>query len=374
MSKNITNYKILISCGSYSWGGLEMVALQFAEKLQKYGSDVMIICSYNSRFKKEAENKNLEAIPVFSTNKKIPSAITKLKKILENFKPDVVHTHLSHDLWVITPALNLAGSRAKVFLTKHMASGVKKTDIAHRYLYKRVNGIFAISNYIKESVINTCPVPTENIHLLPNGIDVNEYDNKHNDKITIKKSLGIPDDKLIISIIGRLTIGKGHEEFLNAAKIINDKYLNKVFFVVAGGPSYGEEEYEEKIKKLSLELNIPNILFTGYFEDISQILNVTDILAFPSHNESFGVTLLEAMAMKVPIAASGYAGVLDIITDNETGLLFEPRNYTKLSETLIKLIDDAGLRHKLGNAGRKHVEEKFNIDTIINKLLEYYSN
>lgn len=374
MRKSLPNLRILVSCGSYSWGGLEMVALQSAVKLKALGNTVIMLCAENSRLGDEARNMNIDAIQVYKSNKKIAFSISKLTRLIKDFKPDVIHTHLSHDLSVITPALKMAGSHAKLFLTKHIASGVKKTDIIHKILYKRLNGIFSISNYINESVIRTCPVAPEKIHILPNGIDPGEFDNSGYDKSSIKRGLNIPEEKIVISIIGRMTPGKGHEEYLNAAKVINEKYPGRVFFLIVGTASAGEEEFEDKIIALAEKLEIHNLIFTGYIKEVKDILAVTDILAFPSHNESFGVTLIEAMAMRVPVAASGYAGVLDIVTDNVNGLLFEPKNTQQLAEALMKLIGDENLRTRLAEAGRKLVEEKFDIDNITYELMQHYIN
>lgn len=373
MDKNPSKFKVIISCGSYSWGGLEMVALQNAVKLKEKGHNIKIISASESRFQSEAVSAGIDTIPIFSKDYRLLSSITKLKKLIREFNPDIIHTHLSHDLSVITPALKSAKSNAKLFLTKHMASGVKKKDIFHRYLYSRLSGIFSISNYINESVINTCPVPVSKIHILPNGIDLKEFDEAY-DKSQLRTELGFPNDKILIAIIGRMTPGKGHEEFLRAMKIINQAHGDKAYYLIVGSPSFGEEEYENKIKSLAKELNIPNLMFTGYAANIPKILSAIDILAFPSHNESFGVTLLEAMASRLPVAAGGNAGVLDIVVDNETGLLVEPKNPEQLAGALIKLIEDEQLRKTLGMAGRKRVEEKFNIDNIIDKLINYYKS
>lgn len=350
-----------------------MVALQSAVELQKVGCVVKMLCSENSRLQAETENVKIKAIPIYSTNKKIVKSISRLTALINELEPDVIHTHHSHDLWAITPALKRAGSNARLFLTKHIASGVKKTDIFHKYLYNRVDGIFSVSNYILDSVTATCPLPAEKIHLLPNGIELGEFDKTSMDVNNIKLQLALPTDKLIISIIGRMTIGKGHEEFLNAAKIINEKHSNDVHYLIVGAASHGEDEYEDEIRKLTGELNIKNLTFTGHAQNVKQILAITDILAFPSHNESFGVTLIEAMAMSIPTAASGNAGVLDIVTDNVNGLLVEPRNAESLADALLKLIEDETLRSRLGNNGRKTVEEKFDIDIITNRLLKYYT-
>ena len=334
MQKSEAILDILISCGSYSWGGLEMISLETALKLAEKNHNVKILCSIGSNLASASSKAGIETIPVFSKDKNILSSIAKLKKYFGNNKIDVIHSNHSHDLWVLTPALNRSLSGSKLFLTKHMASGIKKKDLFHKYLYKRVDGIFAISNYIKQSVLETCPFPEEKVHLLPVGIDLKKFSINNYNKNDTKRELKLPDKKLIIGIVGRMTPGKGHEEFLEAAKIINQKYTDKVLFIVVGSASYGEEEYEKKIKKYADELGISNIIFTGHTADTAKMLAAIDILAFPSHNESFGRVLLEAMALELPVAASGNAGVVDIVVNNETGFLFEPKNSAALAEGL----------------------------------------
>jgi len=363
---------ILISCGSYSWGGLEMISLETANKLRDRGINVKILCSKDSRLEKEAINHGFETVSVFGKNKNIPSSIIELKKYLKDSNINVIHSNHSHDLWVITPALKLAGSKAKLFLTKHMASGVKKTDLFHRYLYKRVNKVFAISNYIKTSVKNTTPVKDENIILLPVGIDMKRFDKNKYNPVEIKRSLGLPEDKIMIGIAGRMTPGKGHEEFLEAAKMLNVEFPGKLFFLVIGNASFGEEKYEESILKLSETLGLQNIKFTGYTAEPEKIMTVLDILSFPSHDESFGRVLLEAMALGIPTAASGYAGVLDITIENETGLLFEPKNANSQAEELSKLIKDDELRKKFSLNGKKRAEEVFTFDIMTDNLIKLY--
>ncbi len=374
MQNNDLNLNILISCGSYSWGGLEMISLETAYKLRDLGLNVKLLCSQNSQLEEESNKQGFETIPVFSKNIKIIPSIIKLIRYLNNNNIDVIHTNHSHDLWVLTPALNFSNCRAKLFLTKHMASGVKKTDRLHKYLYKRLNGIFAISRYIEQSVKDTCPVPFVKIHLLPVGIDMVRFNPEMIDKSGLKSELQIPKDKLIIGIVGRMTPGKGHEEFLEAAKIINEKFEDKIHFVIIGNASFGEEKYEVVIKQLSIKFKIKNITFTGYTPEPQILMGVLDILAFPSHNESFGRVLLEAMALKIPIAASGNAGVVDIVIDNETGLLFEPKNYIQLASKLLMLIENIGLRNKFAENGYKRAKEVFSFEIMTDKLIKFYKN
>jgi glycosyltransferase involved in cell wall biosynthesis len=101
-------------------------------------------------------------------------------------------------------------------------------------------------------------------------------------------------------------------------------------------------------------------------------MSVIDILAFPSHEESFGITLTEAMAMNLPVVATGNAGVLDIVLDNETGILVPPKDHQALADGIMKLVHDASMRKRFGEAGRKRVEEVFSIQAIVEKLENFY--
>ncbi len=365
---------ILISCGSYSWGGLEMFTLETAKKLAEKGQNINIICSDNSKLQKESQNAGFKVLPYFKKDYNIPIAIRKLKKYLTRNPVDVIHTNHSHDLWVLTPALGKNNLNTKLFLTKHMASGIKKKDIFHKYIYKRMNAVFAISNYIRQSLIKTVPIKENKIKLLPVGIDLKRFDRKKYNTAEIKNELKLPAKKLTIGITGRMTPGKGYEDFLEAAKILNERFIDKIHFLAIGNASFGEEEYEKSVKELSVKLQIENITFAGHLDLPEKYMTAIDILVFPSHDESFGRVLLEAMALEIPTAASRFAGVLDITVEGETGLLFNRMDPKDISEKLSQLIQNPELCKKFSAAGRKRAEDVFNLDNMINELINYYSN
>lgn len=363
--------KILQTCGSISWGGLEMTALRTAYMLKNRGHFVHMLCIENSTLEKEASKNSLHTIPI---NKSAIKSIRILKKYVTDEKYDAVHSHLSHDLWAVVPALKLSDSRAKLFLSKHMGSGVSKRDIFHRFLYSRVNHIFAVSSYVKESVLKTCPVKEDIISILYPGLDIRKYNPAEFNKNEIRKEFNISPKTTAIGMSGRMSPGKGQEEFLKAAKLLKDEIKDNIIFVIAGAASFGEDEYERKIRGLTAELGInEDVIFTGYRNDMPRILSMLDIFVFPSHEESFGITLTEAMALGLPSAASKKAGVLDLITDNETGLLVPPKNPSELAEAIKKLIENPRLRKQLGKAARKKAEEIFNAKYELDILEEYYA-
>ena len=162
-----------------------------------------------------------------------------------------------------------------------------------------------------------------------------------------------------------------------AAKILNEKNYNsakRLKFIITGEASFGEEEYEMQIRKMAEDLGLKNIIFTGYRNDTKNILSAMDIFVFPSHAESFGLALAEAMAMELTSASSNSDGVLDITVDNETGFLFKNKDPEDLAEKIFKLVSDPQLREKFGRAARQRVIENFNIENQSDKILEIYKS
>ncbi|MDZ7767289.1 MAG: glycosyltransferase family 4 protein [Melioribacteraceae bacterium] len=169
-------------------------------------------------------------------------------------------------------------------------------------------------------------------------------------------------------MFGRFSPGKGHEEFLEAAKIISSQKKN-VKFLVVGSESYGEPEYAQSIYKLADSYNLKEkLIFTGFREDVPELMGAIDILAVPSHAEAFGNVAIEGMAAGKPVVAANNYGLLDIVVDQKTGLLFKVKEANDLADKLITLIDDRGQREKLGNAGLQRVKEVFDEKKQIKKL------
>jgi len=364
--------KIIQSCGSPSWGGLEIMALETSKELIKKGHEVVLFCRKDSTLYNEARKAGIKSFEVFDKNKYLIGSIRKIKSILNAGKYDIIHTHHSHDLWALVPALRKIN--VKLFLTKHVAS-IPKKDLLHRYLYKRVNGLFAISNYIKECVIEKYPVPKEKIYLLHDFINLKNFNKSLYNRNDTRKIYSIPEDALVIGMAGRISPGKGHEDFIDTAKIILKNNPQNIYFVVIGGASHGEDVYGNKIKLYAKESGVEDkIIFTGFNSEIPKLLNMLDIFVLPSHEESFGIIVLEAMAMELPVIATNNAGVVDIVEDNETGILIEPKKPERIAESIKILMNDKNKRNNFGIKGRKRVDEVFSTGIIISQLMEYYKN
>lgn len=365
--------KILYSCLSQSWGGMEMFTVTAAKQLINRGFQVDLLCYPNSKIHINASGESINCITFKAGSYFHPNAVLKLAKIIKHKKYDLVHTQASKDLWMLTPALKISGSKAPLYLTKQVGSFIVKKDILHRFLYRRVTKAFAISKVIEKNLIETTPLPKEKIVILHNGIVTERFDPAAAKRNEVRKEFNISDEEIVIGMLARFSWGKGHEEFLFAAKELVKEYDNLKFMII-GEPSLGEDVYAAKIKNMSQEYGLAErVIFTGFRKDIPDVLAAMDIFVFPSHSEAFGIALVEAMAMSKPSVCSNSDGVLDIAIDGETGLLFQKQDGNDLIKKLELLIKDDALRMKFGVNARRRAMAMFDIEKLTDKVISVYN-
>jgi glycosyltransferase involved in cell wall biosynthesis len=370
-TRNNKNMKILYSCLSKSWGGMEMVTINSIKQLLDRHISVELICTAESRIHIEANNIGMIIYPIKAPGYFHPIVTIKVLSIIKNGKYDLIHTHASKDLWLLVPALKLIKSKTPLFLTKHVGSFIKKTDKMHNWLYSRVNYAIAISKVIKDNLLETTSLDEKKIVLHYNGVDPERFVPNDVDLMKLRKELNIKEDELLLGMVARFSAGKGHENFLLVAKELSVKYSN-LKFIIVGEASKGEDVYEEKIKELADVYGLNNIIFAGFRNDMPEVLSAMDIFIFPSHAEAFGVALVEAMAMAKPSVSTSSDGILDITVDNETGYLFKKDDPADLKNKLELLINSPEKRRTLGKAARQRVLEHFDSQKLMDGLVELY--
>ncbi len=366
--------RILYTCFSPSWGGLEIQALDEALLIAEKGHHPTFACLPGTPLFREATDRKLAVIPLKVAGYFHPRAIWTLRQFLDQGNIDLVHSQLSKDIATVVPALRLCQRPIPLILSRRMGSGISKKDLFHRFTYSRVARVLAISSVIRENVARTTPVASERIITVHHGVDLKLFSVNNETRVRLRKEFGIAENTIVVGFVGRFSPGKGHEELLNAAASLNTRFTN-LRFVIVGKASHGEERYEHEIKALSHSLGLDKLtMFTGFRTDIPEIMSVFDLFCFPSHAEAFGAVLVEAMAMKLPVVASKSDGVLDIVVGGETGLLVPPKDSTSLAEALTRLIEDPEMRENMGRAGRARAERMFSRESLGKTLLQIYEN
>jgi len=268
--------------------------------------------------------------------------------------------------------MKLSRKPIPIILSKRVGSFIDKKDAFHKFTYAHVSRVLAISSVIHKNVIDTTPVRPDRVITLYDSVDTELFSPERVNRRQARQQFGYDESLIVVGFVGRFSPGKGHEELLEAAGTIRKKREN-VRFLVIGEASYGEPEYERRIHSMAHSMGLDDVMtFAGFRKDMPEAMAAFDVLAFPSHAESFGVALIEAMAMERAVVSTDCDGVLDIVVDGQTGLYIHPRNSLELGNALLRLIDDEGLRTAMGKAGRKRVLELFDQNRQIERLEQVY--
>ncbi len=350
-----------------------MYTLTTVRLLCEAGIETDLLCPPGSRLHEEAQKAGVHVRTLPSPRIDAPVSALRVARLLRERNYDLIHAEASKDLWVLVPALGLAGSTVPLLLSKHVGSFIVKRDFLHRWIYRRVNRALAVSSVIEKNLLDTTPLDRSRITLLHDAVDIRKFDPAAADGKIIRRKFGIRDDEIVLGITSRFSPGKGHEEFLRAAALLCGK-LGNLRFLIVGEPSAGENAYAESIHRLAVELGLnERVIFTGYRSDIPEVLAALDIFVFPSHAEAFGMSLVEAMSMEKPSVCSNCDGIVDIAIDGVTSFLVDRMDHNGLAEKIACLINNPQLRSEMGRAARKRVIENFSFNTFLKKLLDIYS-
>jgi len=344
---------------------------ELSRALAERGHHVIVAAFPGSPLMREAESLELPTYPLSLKSYWHPIQQRKLRRFVKKNTIQIIHSHYSRDLWTIFPAIKKY-KKIPLFLTKHIGTQRPKTDFFHRRIYARVDKILANSRVIYENILQTHPVRKKQVELFHLGIDTGRFKPDAHIRGKVRKEFSIPQDALVIGIAGRLQRAKGYLEFLEMAARLS-RYHDDAYFMLIGGVSRGEDEEERLIRKKAEDVRLGNrLIFTGFRKNIENMLQALDIFVFPSHAEAYGLVVLEAMAVGLPVVSSNCDGILDIVINGETGELVPPKDVPQLVDRVEALIRSPEKRSRYGRLGRVRVQKYFNFDTMINNLERLY--
>ncbi|HPN33147.1 MAG TPA: glycosyltransferase family 4 protein [bacterium] len=358
-------------CSSRSWGGMEMHVLFLSEQLRQAGLNATVWCAPDSELSRHAARSDLAVFNFEPRGYFNPYVLYKSCRQLRKKPPDLLHVHFGKDLWTLVPALH-GGCRIPIVFTKHIGTQKSKRDPLHRYLYRHVCRLIAVSQVIGKNLLDTHPVQAGQIEIIHHGVDVAHFQDPGTWRDSIRREWGIHDDHFLIGTIGRLQDGKGHLEFLDMAAEIGRRFPF-TRFVIVGEPTRGEEyraqSIYDKIKSLHLQ---DKVLLPGFRADIPAVLAALDLFAFPSRAEAFGLVLIEAMAAGKPVISTRCDGVLDIVRHEENGLLFDANRVEAFIQSVQRMLEQPSLRERLARQALQTVVERFSRERFLSRIIDLY--
>jgi glycosyltransferase involved in cell wall biosynthesis len=245
-----------------------------------------------------------------------------------------------------------------------------------KWALKHADALVSVSKYAAHSISEAGYRP-DRIHVVLNALDLSsERWNDTTDKESTRKALGIPDDAVVLGIVSRLFLYKGHRDLFQALALVK-AHMPSYRLVIVGEDDPrshpGGGRFSAELKAYALELGMSdNIIFTGFRTDIPQLMESFDLYTMPSWEEPFGMVFLEAMALGKPVVAWKLAGPEEIVINGETGFLVQPKAHQELGEAILTLARDAEMRQRFGQAGRRRVEERFSSQRMCADVLALY--
>ncbi len=236
-----------------------------------------------------------------------------------------------------------------------------------RQMSRITDKIICLTELEKSDFLKFRVAPEEKLTVIYQGLELEKYRNTAVDKAVLKRSLGIRREDLVVGFIGRLEEIKGPEYFVRAAAKATSGD-NITFLII------GEGNLRDKLKNLAEALGIAGkTVFTGWREDIPQILAAIDILVQPSLNEAVGIALLEAQAAGVPVVASRVGGVPEVVKDGFSGILVPAKDTDALAAAINLLSSQPQTRSAMATYASEWVKGRFSLDAMVEKTAGLYA-
>lgn len=314
-------------------------------------------------------------------------ALRKIKEIIKDFKPDIVHTHASKAGALGRRAA--AGMGVPVIVhTFHghvfdsYFSGIrsKMYQMIERRLARKSTKIIALSEIQKFDLVHKYHIcPESKVEIIPLGFDLSRFrENQELKRREFRETYQIKDDEVAIGIVGRLVPIKNHAHFLRSVAWLkaNSNIRPRVFIV---GDGESREETEQLARELGLQLTdsirenkVAELTFTSWIKEVDVVNAGMDIIALSSLNEGTPVSLIEAQASGKPIVTTRVGGIENIVLPGGTALLSDPGDVGAFGENLRTLALNADLRRTFGEKGWPFVKERFHYTRLVRDMAALY--
>ena len=371
MKKNV-----LQLIGSFHQGGSERQAVQLAGLLREDGTHNIFLASLNNEgiLRDEAERIGFTEIPEFRLTSfydlNFARQLQKCVRFLKQNKIQIVHTHDFYtNVFGISAAL-LAGVPVKIASKREtggMRSKLQKT--IEKRIFKTADAVVVNAEAVKNYLTGEGVSP-QKIEIIYNGIDLERLIPQETNRQKICAELSLPNKENIkfVTLVANLRHDvKNQLMFLRVAQRLHEKFPDAHFMLA------GEGELKNDLENLAKDFGIAeNTHFIGRCTKIPELLFVSFAGVLTSRAEGFSNSILEYMAAKLPVVATGVGGASEAIIEGETGFLVESNDDETMANRLTELLQNSEKAKKMGELGRKTVEENFSCAAQLKNVLKFY--
>jgi glycosyltransferase involved in cell wall biosynthesis len=368
---------------------VKFLLLPLIDCLIKEDYEVHIACSPGQHLRElEDRGCSVHSIPIARRISPFSNltSLWRLFRLIRRERFDIVHVHTP----VAAVLGRVAAKLARVPVIIHTAHGFYFHELMAPWKRRLIiwvekllgrcctDMLFTVSCEDKDTAVKEKIVDQERVICINSiGVDIQRFtpSNVVIEKTRLlRRELGLQDDDKVIGFIGRLVREKGVEELFEAmGQVIREIPEAKLLVVGDTLASDRDRRTTERLQELIKRNNLEDVIkFTGFREDIPELLTIMDLFVLPSHREGMPRSILEAMAAGKPVVATNIRGCREEVVHGETGYLVRVNDPCKLANAIIEIMSDKILAEQMGKAGRQRAVEFFDEAQILEKQLGIY--
>ncbi len=351
---------------SPGWGGQEIRTLNESIGMQERGHEVIMIVERNGGLVSKAREKGFKVYEVNFDKKYWFLTFFCIIKILVSHRIEVINTHSSNDSWLGGIVARLL--KISIIRTRHLSTRIKE-GWNSRFLYgKLADFVVTTCKEIVEVICKQANKSKERCFSVPTGLDILKLTIEEKEINKFRLSNKVSENDILIGTACFMRSWKGIIDFLEAADILrNEKRIKWV--IIGGGHA---QAYIDHAKKLNLS---ENVFFTGHLENPYNAIGSLDIFVLLSTaHEGVSQASLQAAYLSKPLITTRTGGLKEVCLNGQTGINVENFSAKEVAEAVIKLKNDKNLRDKYGSRAKKHVEENFTQQIMLDKMESIYKN
>ncbi|MCA8981385.1 MAG: glycosyltransferase family 4 protein [Planctomycetes bacterium] len=367
---------------SRGWGGLEMYSADLFRGLIAAGRDVRALVRAGSPLERHLTGLGFaDRLHADDPKKYLDRAAgRRLRVLVAQHEVEVIHTFKSADIALATlPLRRLGKARPGVVHHLQMLPGHSRRDPFHWYCYRGLDRVVAITRQIAERLPRLWPVSASKVRTIYHGLELEPFAPAPGRRERARERWQLPRDATIIGLVGRIYADKGQRFLFDVFARLAAEHPG-VHLLLAGEPE-GEGEDQVRAEQYYADLRAAvddsglasRVHFTGYCDDVPELMQAIDVFAFSSRPEAFGLVVIEAMASGCITLGPRAGGVPEIIDDGVSGLLYATRDEDDLERALrraLALTDEQ--RAEMQAAAAQRLAERFSRSRMISEVAALY--
>ena len=355
---------VLMVDSEASWRGGEAQMQLLMSGLCEQGVDVHLASPRDSEIERRTSHLPVTVHALNIAGGFDLGAGRRLRRILRKHRFDIVHSHSSHAHGVVFMATATMRRPPRHVVSRRVDFAVATTPLSAIKYRRGADLYLAVSNGVREVLLDGGIAP-EHIRLVHDGIDLGKFDGLR-DAGYLREEFAITPGTRVVGNIAALAPHKSQVDLLHAARRVCDGRSDVRFFIVGEGP------LEKRLKRLNAELGLEDrVVFTGFREDVLELLSIFDVFVMSSYLEGLGTSILDAQAAGIPVVATRTGGIVDVVEDGRTGLLVAPRAPDELASAITRMLDDKTLAGKCVT-GALETSKGYDHHAMVYKTLDAY--